>query len=53
MSRSLIVLKFGSSVLRSEADLTRVVHEVYAHRRAGVRVLCVVSITTARQCLSG
>jgi len=37
------VLKFGSSVLRSEADLPAVVHEIYAELRRGRRVLVVVS----------
>ncbi len=39
----LIVLKLGGSVLRDEADLTAAVHEVYRHRRRGLRVLAVVS----------
>ncbi|MCA8981599.1 MAG: homoserine dehydrogenase [Planctomycetes bacterium] len=43
MSSPLTVLKFGSSVLRSAADLPRAVHEIYSERRAGRRVLCVVS----------
>jgi homoserine dehydrogenase len=38
-----IVLKFGSSVLRSEADLPLAVHEIYREWRAGHRVLAVVS----------
>jgi homoserine dehydrogenase len=37
------ILKFGSSVLRSEADLPRAVHEIYRHVRAGEKVLAVVS----------
>ncbi len=37
------VLKFGSSVLRSEADLPTVVHEIYAELRKGHRVLVVPS----------
>jgi homoserine dehydrogenase len=37
------VLKFGSSVLRSEADLPLAVHEIYREWRAGRRVLAVVS----------
>jgi homoserine dehydrogenase len=37
------VLKFGSSVLRSEHDLPRVVHEIYRLWRTGERVLAVVS----------
>lgn len=40
---SLHVYKFGSSVLRERADLARAVHAVYARRREGARVLCVVS----------
>src|SRR5438445_8221827 len=39
----LIVLKFGSSVLRTESDLPRVVHEIYRWVRDGYRVLAVVS----------
>ncbi|MEO6191383.1 MAG: homoserine dehydrogenase [Thermoanaerobaculia bacterium] len=37
------VLKFDSSVLRSEADLPLAVHEIYREWRAGRRVLAVVS----------
>ena len=40
---SVIVLKFGSSVLRSAADLPGVVDEIYRHLRTGKRVLAVVS----------
>jgi len=40
---SVIVLKFGSSVLRSAADLPRAVDEVYRHLREGHRVVAVVS----------
>jgi homoserine dehydrogenase len=39
----LIVLKFGSSVLRSEADLPRAVHEIYRWIRDGFSVVAVVS----------
>lgn len=38
-----VVLKFGSSVLRSAGDLPDVVDEIYRHLRAGKRVLAVVS----------
>lgn len=38
-----IVLKFGSSVLRSAADLPDVVTEIYRKVREGVRVVAVVS----------
>ncbi|HQZ82103.1 MAG TPA: homoserine dehydrogenase [Pyrinomonadaceae bacterium] len=38
-----IVLKFGGSVLRDEADLPLAVHEIYRHWRQGYRVLAVVS----------
>jgi homoserine dehydrogenase len=38
-----IVLKFGSSVLRSEGDLPRAVHEIYRWVREGHRVVAVVS----------
>lgn len=37
------VLKFGSSVLRSESDLPLAVHEIYREWRAGRRVVAVVS----------
>ena len=37
------VLKFGSSVLRSEDDLPRVVDEIYRWVRGGHRVIAVVS----------
>ena len=36
---STTVLKLGSSVLRSEADLPLAVHEIYREWRAGRRVL--------------
>jgi len=38
-----IVLKFGSSVLRSEDDLPAVVHEIYRWWRTGHHVVAVVS----------
>lgn len=38
-----VVLKFGGSVLRNEADVARVVHEVYRWVRRGKRVVAVVS----------
>jgi homoserine dehydrogenase len=41
MSR--LVLKFGSSVLRSEEDLPAAVHEIYRHVRRGHRLVVVVS----------
>jgi homoserine dehydrogenase len=37
------ILKFGSSVLRSESDLPQVVHEIYRTWRAGEQVVAVVS----------
>lgn len=40
---SLIVLKFGSSVLRSAADLPVAVHEIYGELRERRRVVAVVS----------
>lgn len=43
MSAPLVVLKFGSSVLRSEADLPAAVHEIYRWYRNGRRVIAVVS----------
>ena len=39
----LYVLKFGSSVLQTNADLSRVAGEIYRHRRAGRAVVAVVS----------
>lgn len=43
MNRTLVVLKFGSSVLEDRHCLPKVVHEVYRHYRRGHRVLAVVS----------
>jgi homoserine dehydrogenase len=43
MGRDLIVLKFGSSLLRSTADIPAAVHEIYRWYRGGARVLVVVS----------
>ena len=43
MTSGIIVLKFGSSVLRSRADLPKAVHEIYRWYRAGWRVVAVVS----------
>ena len=42
-SNNIIVLKFGSSVLRQESDLTTAVHEIYRSLREGYRVVAVVS----------
>ena len=39
----IVVLKFGSSVLRSETDLPAVVHEIYRWWRDGNQVVAVVS----------
>ena len=43
MRDDLIVLKLGGSVLPSEGGLRLAVHEIYRWRRAGRRVVCVVS----------
>jgi len=43
MSQPVVVLKFGSSVLRGERCLDTVVSEIYREIRAGRRVLAVVS----------
>jgi homoserine dehydrogenase len=43
MLNDIIVLKFGSSVLRSPADLPTAVHEIYRWYRAGWRVVVVAS----------
>ena len=40
---NLVVLKFGSSVLRTEADLPSAVHEIYRYWRDGRQVIAVVS----------
>ena len=40
---TIVVLKFGSSVLRSESDLPGAVHEIYRWWRDGRRVVAVVS----------
>jgi homoserine dehydrogenase len=40
---NIVVLKFGSSVLRSEVDFASVVHEIYRYWREGMRVVAVVS----------
>src|ERR1044071_2467932 len=39
----IIVLKFGSSVLRNENDLPTAVHEIYRWWREGFQVVAVVS----------
>ena len=43
VSERIVVLKFGSSVLRSCADLPNVVHEIYRWYRDGAQVIAVVS----------
>jgi homoserine dehydrogenase len=43
VSEKVIVLKFGSSVLRNDADLPNAVHEIYRWGRIGYRVIAVVS----------
>jgi len=43
MSRKVIVLKFGSSVLQSRADLPQAVHEIYRWIRRQYNVVAVVS----------
>src|ERR1700683_875943 len=43
MPRKVIVLKFGSSVLQSHADLPAAVHEIYRWVRRQYRVVAVVS----------
>ena len=43
ITKTLLVLKFGSSVLRSTEDLPTAVHEIYRHVREGKRVVAVVS----------
>ena len=41
--QNIMVLKFGSSVLRSESDLPTAVHEIYRWWREGFQVVAVVS----------
>ena len=43
MSAKIIVLKFGSSVLHTDADSPNAVHEIYRWVRVGYRVIAVVS----------
>lgn len=43
MAGDTIVLKFGSSVLYSQAELPTAVHEIYRWYRAGWRVIAIVS----------
>ncbi|MEO8360515.1 MAG: homoserine dehydrogenase [Vicinamibacteria bacterium] len=43
MSQPLIVLKFGSSVLRTSSDLPQAVHEIFRYVREGFGVVAVVS----------
>ena len=43
MHSPVIVLKFGSSVLRGPESVRDAVHEVYRHVRHGRRVIAVVS----------
>lgn len=43
MNPSIVVLKFGSSVLQTEADLPRAIEEIYREWRDGRRVIAVVS----------
>jgi homoserine dehydrogenase len=43
VNHSIVVLKFGSSVLRTEADLPQAIDEIYREWRAGRQVIAVVS----------
>jgi len=43
MEKRIIVLKFGSSVLRNETDLPAAVHEIYRWWREGFQVVAVIS----------
>lgn len=43
MNPSIVVLKFGSSVLRTQADLPQAIDEIYREWREGRRVIAVVS----------
>ncbi|MFO0828839.1 MAG: homoserine dehydrogenase [Phycisphaerales bacterium] len=44
----LVILKFGSSVLRTQHDLPFAVHEIHRHVRAGARVVAVTSAFAGR-----
>jgi|SRR5579871_2090395 len=48
MNESITVLKFGSSVLRSAADLPNAAHEIYRWYRQQQRVIAVVSALDGR-----
>ena len=43
MQKEIIVLKLGSSVLRTQQDIPNAVHEIYRWYRAGMQVIAVVS----------
>lgn len=43
MAGDIIVLKFGGSVLRSQADVPTAVHEIYRWYRAGWRIVVIAS----------
>ena len=43
MQREIIVLKLGSSILRTRQDIPNAVHEIYRWYRTGIRVVAVVS----------
>lgn len=43
MAGDIIVLKFGGSVLRSQADVPTAIHEIYRWYRAGWRVVAIAS----------
>ena len=43
MDQRILVLKFGSSVLRNETDLPSAVHEIYRWWREGFQVVAVIS----------
>jgi len=45
---SVVVIKFGGSVLKRDADLALAVHEVHRHVRAGQRVVAVTSAFAGR-----
>ncbi len=52
MAGDIIVLKFGGSVLRSQADVPTAVHEIYRWYRAGWRVIVIAERLATGDCTS-
>jgi homoserine dehydrogenase len=53
MAGDIIVLKFGGSVLRSQADVPAAVHEIYRWYRAGWRVVAIAASSDDSPALLG